>query len=79
MEPSRSASCRMRPVSSRRTSDRRISSSLPPRHLPRSHTLGGAGRGAPIEITGQGPPIAVGEPAMLTFVDSDAQWTVHGA
>jgi dihydroorotase len=36
----------------------------------------------PAEIAGladQGRPIAVGEPATLTLVDPDAQWTVRGA
>jgi dihydroorotase len=36
----------------------------------------------PAEIAGlpdQGRPIAVGEPATLTVVDPDAQWTVRGA
>ena len=36
----------------------------------------------PAEIAGlpdQGRPIAVGEPATLTLVDPDAEWTVHGA
>jgi len=36
----------------------------------------------PAEIVGlpdQGRPIAVGEPATLTLVDPDAQWTVRGA
>ena len=36
----------------------------------------------PAEIVGlpdQGRPLAVGEPATLTLIDPDAQWTVRGA
>lgn len=79
MESSRSASCRVRPVNSHRTGDRRISSSLPPRRSSKISYLGWRGQRCANRDHRAVPPIAVGEPVMLTFVDSDAQWTVRGA